>query len=680
MRTLFLLLACPAFAFAQPREVAPMPKQVFPGEAMIESYFRGQVKQIADNCLNDLTTKEAWEKRRPELRKQFLEMVGLWPLPARTDLKATITGKVEGDGYTVEKLHFQSMPGLYVTANFYLPKSDKPLKGLPTILYVCGHGNVVEDKVSYGSKCWYQYHPAWFARNGYACIILDTLELGEIPGEHHGTYKLNQWWWQTRGYTPAGVELWNAMRALDYLETRPEVDAKKIGVTGRSGGGATSWWLVAGDDRPACYAPIAGIVDLQSHLCEGGVGERLKKGVIAGHCDCMFMVNKYRWDFPMVAALAAPRPVLLGNSDVDEIFPVAGYRRLADKVSKVYALYDKEGANKFQLLETKGPHKDTPELRHGINAWMNRYLKGQPNLPIDDELPAKLKPQDLKVFAKLPEDAINANIQELFIKPVVIELPKSVEVAKAWWPQKQKELMKGLETECFAGWSKEEWKPFSMIVAIGISGKSLFRSCTFTSETDVILFMDITHTSGAAPEKGIILMLPTVNRSLETTNNFHNVSTVYRGMLRDQWAKPGSPEDVHIRRRFALIGQTLDGQRVWDVRRTIQAIRAQEPYKTLPIRIHAKGEAAGIALYAALFENVDELVLEDLPTSHWDGPIFLNVAKVLDMPQAVALAASKVKSVHLRVKTEKEKAAWEWATELQRLTGEKSLTITVIGQ
>jgi hypothetical protein len=93
------------------------------------------------------------------------------------------------------------------------------------MLYVCGHGNVVKDGVSYGSKVHYQHHPAWYAEHGYVSLIIDTLQLSEIPGLHHGTHREKMWWWHTLGYTPAGVECWNAMRALDYLETRPEVDA-----------------------------------------------------------------------------------------------------------------------------------------------------------------------------------------------------------------------------------------------------------------------------------------------------------------------------------------------------------------------------------------------------------------------------------------------------------------------
>ena len=99
-------------------------------------------------------------------------------------------------------------------------------KPLPAILYVCGHANVVEDGVSLGNKTGYQHHGVWFARHGYVCLVIDTIQLGEIRGEHHGTYKLGRWWWTSRGYTPAGVEAWNGIRALDYLETRPEVDRR----------------------------------------------------------------------------------------------------------------------------------------------------------------------------------------------------------------------------------------------------------------------------------------------------------------------------------------------------------------------------------------------------------------------------------------------------------------------
>src|SRR5438552_1970367 len=418
-----IVLACGRARAGEPAEDTSR------GDHLLDAYLRRQVEHIADAALADVKTRADWEKKRPELRRQFLDMMGLWPLPPRTDLKATVTGKVETEKFTIEKLHFQSMPGLYVTANLYLPKQAQ--FPAPTVLYVCGHGPSVVDKIQYGTKVTYQHHPAWLAEHGYVCLIIDTLQYCEIEGIHHGTHpgqKRNMWWWHTLGYTPAGVECWNAMRALDYLETRPEVDAKRFGVTGRSGGGAYSWWLAAADDRPQCIVPVAGIADLWAYVVEG-VAPRYRNGVITGHCDCMYFINSYRWDFVTVAALCAPRPLMLGNSDADDIFPVPGYRRLADKVRRLYALLG--ASEKFALLETKGPHKDTPELRLGAYRWMNRWLTGN-NAEVTEPERQRLTPAQLKVLDHRPDDAVNGIIQETFVKPAHPQLPESPAVARSW--------------------------------------------------------------------------------------------------------------------------------------------------------------------------------------------------------------------------------------------------------
>ncbi|MCZ2344329.1 MAG: prolyl oligopeptidase family serine peptidase [Bacteroidales bacterium] len=689
------------------------PTRSYPqGEKMIAEYFANQVQQITDHCLTNLTTQADWEKRRPELRRQFLEMMGLWPLPARTDLKPVITGKVEGEGFTVEKVHFQSWPGLYVTANLYLPKDAATTgKKYPTILYVCGHGNVVIDGVSYGSKVHYQYHPAWFATHGYVAIVLDTLQLSEIPGLHHGTHHLNLWWWQTRGYTPAGIECWNAMRALDYLETRPEVDTKHIGVTGRSGGGATSWWILAADERPQAFVPVAGIADLEAHLCHGAVAP-FQDGVISGHCDCMYPVNSYRWDFSMVAALAAPRALLLGNSDNDRIFPVDGYRRIAEKVRKVYALYGPAAEEKFQLLETKGPHVDTPELRIGINKWMNRWLKGDTTTPVQDDLPPKLTPQQLKVLDRTPEGAINATVHEYFIKPATQTLPTSDAVIKEWWPARRGELMKGLTEKVFAGWPQSP-PPLAAKLASDVTKDGVrLRAIDFVSEAGIPLRLFVQTAAGAdAPKQVILSVLDDAgwekwcrdlgpqfaealqhdgkleqdaamfaqNRAAMKTNGWAFAAIAPRGVGPTKWADAGTPTDIHIRRRFALIGQTLDGQRVWDIRRALAVLPTGDGLQTTPIRLQGTGESGILALYAGLFEpSVTGFDLWQPPTTHRDGPTFLNVARILDIPQAIALAGPRPVTLH--VPADQDARTWDWPLRVQRANGQSGLSIKSVGE
>jgi hypothetical protein len=701
-------LAAPVlFLLVLPLRAADPTPDTSRGDKLRDAYFSREVERIADASLADVKTKADWEKKRPELRRQFLDMMGLWPLPPRTDVKATVTGKLDADNFTVEKLQFQSLPGLYVTANLYVPKD---LKGpAPAVLYVCGHSNTVVDKVSYGSKVNYQHHPAWFASNGYVCLIVDTLELGEIQGEHHGTSRRDMWWWQALGYTPAGIECWNAMRALDYLESRKEVDAKRLGVTGRSGGGATSWWLAAADDRVQCIIPVAGIADLRSHVVEGVAPRYKQGGVITGHCDCMYFVNTYRWDFDVVLALCAPRPLMLGNSDADDIFPVPGYRHIADKARRIYDLYG--AGDRFVLLETKGPHKDTPELREGAFKWMNRWLKNDTG-PISDPERPKFTPQQLKVFDRLPEDELNTTIQETFIKPARLDVPQSPEVARAWWKNKAPELLKSLQTQVFAGWPKDPPALNAHLVEDVKNDGLRLRAFDFVSEDQVELRLWLL--TAEKVDKPVLVVLNALdedgwkewcadlgpafakalqlrtepkrddakfmqNRQALEANGWAFAAVAPRGIGPTRLSEadpfdPKKPAGHQIRRRFALIGQTLDGQRVWDVRRALACVRTVADLKGAPLWLQGKREMAGTALYAGLFEpDVARFDLWHPPATHRRGPTFLNVLRVLDMPQALALALPR--QVKLYVKDDAEAKEWDWALRLQTALGEKLIQI-----
>jgi dienelactone hydrolase len=289
---LVLLFAAPVGAADPPDTKA--------GDAMIDKYLAKLAKDLSGRFLDGAKTRAEWEKKLPRLRQEYLDMLGLWPLPEKTPLHATVTGTVEHEGVVIEKLHYQSRPGLYVTANLYRPKasggSNPPGKKLPAILYVCGHAFRGRD----GNKSASQDHGLWYANNGYVCLMIDSLQLGEIPGVHHGTYGTpyrhfgsyglpgkdtveTRWWWQALGYTPAGVECWNDIRGIDYLCGRPDVDPQRIGVTGISGGGASTFWVAAADERVKAAVPVSGMSDLECY-----VGDK----VINGHCDCMFLVNR----------------------------------------------------------------------------------------------------------------------------------------------------------------------------------------------------------------------------------------------------------------------------------------------------------------------------------------------------------------------------------------------------
>jgi hypothetical protein len=206
------------------------------GDVMFEKYLAQEAARLSGRFLDNARTLEEWKAKRPRLRQEFLDMIGLWPLPEKTPLNATLTGRIEGDNFVVEKLHYQSRPGLYVTANLWRPPVVK--ERLPGVLLFVGHYNRGRN----GHKTFMQDQGRWFAKHGYVCLIMDTLARGELPGEHLGLYSQDRWWWIARGYTPAAVECWNAVRGIDYLVSRTDVDPNRIAATGLSGGGAVTFW------------------------------------------------------------------------------------------------------------------------------------------------------------------------------------------------------------------------------------------------------------------------------------------------------------------------------------------------------------------------------------------------------------------------------------------------------
>ena len=721
--TLLLILLTGASGFAAESKGVKGP---LPGDLLLSNYFRLETAKVADRCLAGIQNIESWEARRGVYRQELFEMLGLAPLPEKTDLKPVITGRVEHELFTVEKLHFQSRPGLYVTANLYLPK--RLPRPAPAILYLSGHGPVISNGISYGNKVAYQHHGAWFARNGYVCLILDTLQLGEIQGIHHGTYNQGQWWWNSRGYTPAGVEAWNSIRALDYLQTRPEVDPAKFGVTGRSGGGAYSWWIAAVDDRIQAAAPVAGITDLENHVVDG---------TVEGHCDCMFLVNTFRWDYPQVAALVAPRPLLIANTDSDSIFPLDGVVRLHAKVRHIYDLH--KASDKLGLVITPGGHKDTQELQIPVMRWFNRHLKGEDPL-IETAAVKFFAPGQLRVFDVPPADEVNTTVQQTFVLPCPApSLPSS----PAEWKSQKATWLATLREKVFAGWAEDDL-PLNQVQRFSVERNGLrFRAFDFSSQPGVPLRLYWVQRTGLkTPDRIELNLLGAGFKAAASTAN-HPLPSAPRlapAELASAEAAPGIPlvweewlammrggfadelaeelaasaarsgteisapragtlfaelqqslatnrvvlafvaprgigltawdqderKQTQVRRRFRLLGQTLDGMRVWDVRRAVQAARVVDGAGGAPVLLRAAGDLACDALYAALFEpQVSGLDLWRLPESHRQGPDLLNVLRILDVPQAVAMAEE---TSHI-VLHDAEARAWDYPASVARVMG-----------
>jgi dienelactone hydrolase len=658
----FALITHAASGAAYRNPFGKQPTNATAGDRMFAEYFRAETRTLGERSLAEVRTLEDWNKTKVAARQQLFEMLGLDPLPPKTDLKATVTGTLDHADFTVEKLHYQSRPGLYVTANVYVPK--KLSAPAPAILYVCGHAVVKTNGVSFGNKVGYQHWGAWFARNGYVCMVVDTVQLGEIEGVHHGTHTKDMWWWNSRGYSAAAAEAWNCIRALDYLQSRKDVDGERIGVTGRSGGGAYSWWIAALDERVKVACPTAGIVDLQSHVVDG---------CVEGHCDCMFMVNTYRWDYAQVAALMAPRPLLIVNTDKDTIFPLDGVVRLHERVRGIYDLYNKP--DQLGLVLTEGPHKDTQELQVPVMRWFNKWLKKN-EAPVPNYAEKLFTGQQLKVFEKLPADEITSKCYENFTQLAID--------SAGFDPKKAMAL---LQVKTFGGWPAANAVPPAGVREVASVTTNNIRLSVheFESESGVRLRFYLAQSTTVAPKALHIETVDDANWKLQLQLAKVGFAPAFAEEFARAGIDPQSPVapqlqqqfagwmryihdhgaayitfaprgvgptalggdkryQTQMRRRFMLLGETLASSQVWDVHRASAAARALPGMSELPLHFHASPEMTEVAAFAALFEpKLASLTLSQPPRNDQAAPDFLNWSRIVTPGQLLTLAEQKTK-------------------------------------
>ncbi len=611
-----------------------------PGDAMIQRYLAQQASQLSSVFLDGTTSAEQWEQQRQEYERQYYYMLGLWPVPERSPLQATITGTVQRDGYLVDMVHYQSRPGLYVTGNLYRPASFEPGTRLPAVFYVCGHSPRGRD----GNKTAYQSHGIWFARHGYVCLVVDSLQLGEIASVHHGTYRENRWWWLSRGYTPAGVECWNGVRGIDYLVSRDDVDPDRIAVTGISGGGAATFWIAAADQRVRVAVPVSGMADLPSYV---------SNRVINGHCDCMFLHNAYRWPWTRIAALIAPRSLLFVNSDQDRIFPMDANRRITNRVEQMYSLFGR--GDEVDSVVSIGDHAYRADIRQAAYRFINAHLKNDPRRVEDSEIDLvtgsrpeqhPIPPQQLRVFlhdSDIPRDAKNATIDQTFVSAVRVERPTEEN-----WADWKSTLVSQLREVSF-GYFPDRIPPARPVAdgqpsdSVAEAGERLrtedgitvcVRRCDKHLEQVNQVVLVVNH-------QGDSETIPAMAARMAETHGAAVYVCDPRGIGSSAWTTKNPPN--YVQRAHLLLGRTVETGQVWDIIATARMLRARHGQDT-PICLAGEKAAAVLAAYAALFEHdIDQVVLESPVETHQDpaAPQFLNVLRVCDVPQILGLLAPR---------------------------------------
>lgn len=297
-------------------------------------------------------TREKWEATAAHLRRRIQEGAGLSPWPRRTPLHARVTDRREHDGYSVENLVLETLPGVFACGNLYRPL--RVVGPVPAVLTTHGHSGPITTPESWARHGRFtesvQKRGATLARMGAVVLSIDMFGYGDSftqfgPDAHRTT-------------TAMPLQVWNAMRALDFLAELEGVDASRLAVTGESGGGTQAFLLAALDPRVAASVPVAMVAAHFFGGCACESGRPIHRG--PGH----FANNA------MIAALAAPRSqlVISDGGDWTRNTPQVEFPFL----QRIYALHDAAAAVENVHLPTEG-HDYGPSKR----AALYRFLAGR---------------------------------------------------------------------------------------------------------------------------------------------------------------------------------------------------------------------------------------------------------------------------------------------------------------
>jgi dienelactone hydrolase len=332
-----------------------------------------------------------WQARKEFLRQQILSAAGLLPLFPKNDLHPRIFGRIENGDYSIEKVLLETLPGYYLGGNLYRPLKPAPAQGFPAVLTL--HGHWAYGRLENTIIASVPARAINLARQGYVVLAVDMVGYNDSIQTPHdfGEKPVEQLW----GFGSFGLQLWNAIRAIDFLQSLPGVNPSMIGATGASGGATQTYTLTAVDDRVQFSAPA----NMVSFIMQGG-------GVCENAPSLRLDANNVEF-----AAMMAPRPMFMAAATGDwtrnmltEEYPA---------VRAIYDLYGKGGDVEALLLDA--PHNYNQANREAMYAFFGKHVLGEMDPTKFKERPIRVeKLQDMLALHNrtLPANALT--FQQLF--------------------------------------------------------------------------------------------------------------------------------------------------------------------------------------------------------------------------------------------------------------------------
>ena len=353
-------------------------------------HLAGQAYQHLEKrgeTIASISSLDGWQERQQWIRETLQLIAG--PFPRKTPLNANVVKVLDKGDFRLEHIIFESQPGFYVTASLYLPASRRKRDKAPVIIYCSGHANE-----GYRSKV-YQHVILNLVKKGFIVFAFDPVGQGERleyydakkgtssvggPTSEH-SYPGSQAF--ITGSSQARFMIWDGIRAVDYLLTRPEVDPSRIGITGRSGGGTQSAYIAAFDERikaaaPECY--ITNFTRLLQSIGPQDAEQNFIHEISAGldHGDLLIV--------------RAPKPALMITTTRD-MFSIQGARETAKEITGIYKAYARN--DNFNMVEDDAPHASTKKNREAMYAFFRKHLDNPGNA--SDQEVSLLSPEDLQV-------------------------------------------------------------------------------------------------------------------------------------------------------------------------------------------------------------------------------------------------------------------------------------------
>ncbi len=590
---------------------------------------------------------EQWQQLRRIVRKNLVAAIGLstdkpGPVPVRT------VREQERDGYRIEHLVLGTIRTgdgwIEMPANAYVPVMPfGDPKPAPAVLCVHGHWSGAKQDPVVQSRC------IGLAKLGFFVLSVDAFGAGErglktALGEYHGEMVAATLW--PTGTLLAGIQVWENMRAVDYLQSRPEVDGKRLGVTGTSGGGNQTIYSGALDERLKCVVPVCSVGNYQAYLG-------------AACCMCELVPGALTFaDQWQVLGLVAPRALMAISATRDAVqFSVAEAKKSIDGARRVFDLYKRSEAIRHVPIESG--HDYNQPMREAMYGWMSKHLKGVGDgSPIPEP---KLKPEDreaVRVWPKNSRPATHISLPQYSQHLAAAAMRKQVEpVHEEHWES---------EAEWRVAWLKRlcrvpgDVKPDESKGGGRKTGK--FLEFDFEAEPGIGVTTRWEGGSEKLDRLAVVLDLGGADVAWKSNEYARAKKSGWDvAVIELRATGEGAPRGNQVRRaldhnasQWAMwIGRPLITQWVTDIRGTLDQLARFVYRSRLPrVRVVGRGAAGSLAVVAAAVDlRIHEVQTVGAPVSvisdqpYGEGPLGVLIPGSLhtigDLPQMMSLLAPR---------------------------------------